>query len=328
MEKIKKHAQLFLLIAGLFLFAWTIHSVGFEKLQVLTPVLSGAGLLVFLVYPFAFAWDVWGWRVLFSRKWKSKVNFAELFCIRLAGEALNNITPFVDIGGEFLKVTLASKRFAIEKRKALVTVIMARTAFFFSEIFFWIAGASLIFFLFPIPRVWLFIFLATISGFLVASIFISTLQRKGFFGTFIRWLEHLKINPEFFQKFQVSLSEVDTEIAAFHSKKTSKFSGTILLHFMGWVSGGVETYFMLHLLGMPVTLLEGIMLEALLQLIRSASFFIPGNLGAQEAGLALVVEWMGYHPSLGVAVSLLKRLRQFIWTAIGFAVWGVYEKIA
>lgn len=328
MEKIQNHAKVYLSIAGLFLFGWTIHSVGIEKLRVLGPALKGPGLLVMAIYPFVCFWDVWGWRVLFSRKWKSGVNFLELYAIRLAGEALNNITPFVDIGGEFLKVTLASKRFSLEKRKTLITVVMARTALFFSEIFFWIAGLSLIFFLFPVPRRWFFIFTGTIVGFLVLSAFISYFQKQGLFGTFIRWLEHLRINPEVFDKFQVSLKEVDEEIAAFHSKKTVKFSKTIFLHFLGWVAGGVETYFMFRVVGMPINLLEGIMLEAILQLVRSGSFFIPGNLGAQEAGLALAVEWMGFHPSLGVAVSLLKRLRQFIWTAIGFGIWGVYEWFA
>jgi len=68
-------------------------------------------------------------------------------------------------------------------------------------------------------------------------------------------------------------------------------------------------------------------LEALLQLTRTASFFIPGSLGAQEGVLALVVLGFGYVPALGVAVSLLKRLRQVIWTILGFIVWGLIERL-
>ena len=86
-------------------------------------------------------------------------------------------------------------------------------------------------------------------------------------------------------------------------------------------------YFMLQLLGVPVSLVQAVMLESLLQLVRTASFFIPGNLGTQEAGLAFFIQLLGYHPALGVAASLLKRARQIVWTGIGFAIWGGYQLI-
>jgi len=34
-----------------------------------------------------------------------------------------------------------------------------------------------------------------------------------------------------------------------------------------------------------------------------------------------------YDPALGVAVSLLKRLRQMFWTAVGFGIWGMYQRL-
>ena len=75
---------------------------------------------------------------------------------------------------------------------------------------------------------------------------------------------------------------------------------------------------------LPVTWGEAFLLESMLQLVKTASFFIPGNLGAQEAGLALLCQWMGYEPSAGIALSLYKRFRQLVWTAAGFGVWGLY----
>ena len=82
---------------------------------------------------------------------------------------------------------------------------------------------------------------------------------------------------------------------------------------------------MFHMVGVPLSLLQAVMLESLLQLVRTASFFIPANLGTQEGGLAFFAQLLGFHPALGVAVSLLKRLRQLLWTGIGFTIWGMYQ---
>ena len=120
--------------------------------------------------------------------------------------------------------------------------------------------------------------------------------------------------------------QIDAGIAAFYDWKDPRMAWSVLLHFIGWAAGGIETYFMFRLAGAPVTLLDGLMLEALLQIARTASFFIPGNLGAQELGLALFAQWAGFSPSTGLAVSLFKRLRLVIWTAVGFMVWGWYER--
>lgn len=318
--------QAALFLAGLCLFAWMVRKAGVrEELAALWPIVTGPGALIFGAYPLISALDVWGWQIVFPASARPHVHFRGLFFIRLAGEALNNVTPFIDVGGEFLKVSLVSRVFGVDKKAALTSVLMGRTALFFSEIFFWIAGIVLIFVFFPVPPVWRGVFLVTVSLCAVFALAVSAIQKKGFFVTFLRWLELLRFDSEFFTKFRVSLKAVDAEITRFYSGRDARLLVTLFLHFAGWVAGGVETFVMCRLVGVEVSLLDGIILEALLQLVRTASFFIPGNLGAQEAGLAFFVGQMGGTPALGVAVSLLKRIRQLVWTAAGFLVWGIYQ---
>lgn len=315
-----------LFVAGLCLFAGVLRKAGVrEELAVLWPIFTGPGALILAAYPLISALDVWGWQIVFPASARPHIRFGGLFFIRLAGEALNSVTPFVDVGGEFLKVSLVSRVFGVDKKAALTSVLMGRTALFFSEIFFWIAGIVLIFIFFPVPPVWRAIFLITVSLCAVLGVAVLAIQKKGFFLTFLRWLELLRFDLKLFGKFHISLKTVDAEITRFYSGRDARLLVTLSLHFAGWVAGGIETFMMCRLLGMEVSLLDGIILEALLQLVRTASFFIPGNLGAQEAGLALFVGWMGGTPFLGVAVSLLKRIRQLVWTAAGFLVWGVYQ---
>ena len=314
-------------IAGMVLFGLVIQSVEPSRLSVLSSALSAKGWLVFAFYPFMCSWDVMGWKSVFAEVHRSKIRFRDLFTIRLAGEAVNNVTPIVDVGGEPLKVVLASKRFGIPKKSCLDSVIIGKTAIFLAEIFFVAAGVVLSFFLLPMPGQWRWGLVAGVCVFGLLVMFFIFAQKRGLFETFIQWLDVFEFDPRLFERFHIPFQQIDDEIVSFYSSEKGRFRTAVLFHTAGWFAGSVETYFMFHLLGVPVSLIQAVMLESLLQLIRTASFFIPANLGTQEAGLAFLVQALGYHPALGVAASLLKRIRQVLWTGAGFAVWGAYQLI-
>lgn len=327
MKTYKYFLQGTLFLLGLFIFVRSIQAVGLKNLEIILPSLENRGYLVFFIYPFLNFWDAWGWKVVFPSYVQDKVKFSHLFFIRLAGEAINNITPFVDIGGEPLKISLLDACSGIGKKLSIYSIVIGRSILFFSEIIFWILGAGLILFYFHVPSSWKLVFFVTIFIFILLCIFIFASQRKGFFITFTGHLNRLKIDFGIFKKFKTHFQHMDHEIALFYSGKDSRFLYSMTLYFLGWLAGSVEIYFMFWIVGAQVSVTQAIILESLLQLVRSVSFFIPLNLGAQEAGLALIASWMGYSPASGVAVSLIKRIRQLIWVGIGFVIWGFYIRI-
>ncbi|HTL70892.1 MAG TPA: lysylphosphatidylglycerol synthase transmembrane domain-containing protein [Candidatus Eisenbacteria bacterium] len=322
----KRSLQLLLLAAGLAAFAWTVRAAGLERLSALGPALAGPGLSFLLVYAFMCAWDVAGWQVLFPPE-TPRPSFGGLYLIRLAGEAFNNITPFVDVGGEFLKVTLTAGRFGVRKKSALASVVVERSLLFFSEILFWALGAALVRFVFPAAKVWDGALFATLAVCAALGAALWAAQRKGFFLSVMGALRSLGLEPKLPEKLHLSMREIDAEIAAFYSGEAARgrLSVSLVLHFVGWVAGGLEMYVLFRLAGAPIALGDAVLFESFFQLLRTASFFIPGNLGAQEAGLAVMARWTGHDFSAGVAVSLLKRLRQLVWTAVGFAVWAALK---
>jgi uncharacterized protein (TIRG00374 family) len=308
----RKALQLFLFIAGLFLFGWTIHAVGVDDLSALLPTLAQSGLLFAVVYPLMCAWDTAAWHVLFPKNLRQKIPFLKLYSIRLAGQAVNNITPFVDIGGEFLKVSLAQRHLGVPFSSAVSTVVLARSWQLFAEIFLWMTGLSLAWFYFNPSYLRHGGIFAGIGVFLIFCWVLFLVQKRGFFATF------LKKEPSW-------MKEVDDEIASYYDGRRWQLVFCFLLTLTGWLVGGLEMWVFFRILGNPISLVEGVMFEGLLQVIRSLSFFIPGNLGSQEAGLALAAGSLGLGPAVGVGVSLLKRLRQLCWTAVGFGIWGVFQ---
>lgn len=282
MKKYKRILPFIFLIAGGLVFFRVLQNVGPGHLKIIVPALSGLGPLVFLIYPFMCAWDALAWRELFPKASQSSIPFFKLYTIRLAGEAVNNITPFLDIGGEFLKVSLVRRFLGIDAKSAAASVVMGRIVIFLAEILFWV------FAVFVIER----------ASAAIAAIFACALLT--FFAA-----------KYFFKRYKI---ETGFPFRAF------------CLNFLGWASGGVEMYFMFRLVGAEISFFQALMFESLLQLVRTVSFFIPGNLGAQEAGVAFLAQTMGYPPFFGVAVSLLKRMRQILWTVLGFVIWGIFER--
>jgi len=67
-----------------------------------------------------------------------------------------------------------------------------------------------------------------------------------------------------------------------------------------------------------------LVIESLLYALRSVAFAVPNAVGVQEAGYLLLGAGFGLAPDIALALSLLKRGRDF---AIGLPVLGIYQLI-
>lgn len=306
---------------GVVLFALVLRSSGMDSVRSFFSALSGAGLGILFFYPFMAFWDVLAWKSVLAFLTPKQMNFFTLFLIRLAGESVNNLTPFVDVGGEPVKVLLLCRRFRLDKKTAMASSVVDRSALFLAEMLFWAMGMTLLFAYFPMSREWHnALFLVTVLS-SAATFGLVVLQRRGLFSSSLNWARRIGFGG-FLRHFQGVFQHVDDQIISFYSSKSRPAVQGVGLHFIGWALGGLEVFLMMRVLGAPISLLDGMMIETLLQIVRSASFFIPGNLGAQEAGLAVIAGMLGFSPSVGVALSLFKRLRQILWIALGFVAWA------
>ncbi len=288
--------------AGAYLFYRLVRSFGWSELSSVLRSVGAWWPALLLYYPFMSFWDVLAWRSLFPRVEAAKLRLGRLFWIRLAGEAVNNVTPMVDVGGEPLKVRLLVKNFGVSKPAATASVIVARTSILVSEALFLLVGAALAGVVWPMGdslRLEIAIGIAAIAALSVAILWV---QRSG-------WL-----------------ARVSPEIRPFYAEERKNFWKAVSFDGMGWALGSVEMYWMCRLVGAPVSWLESFLLESMLQLIRTTTFFIPWNLGTQEGGLVFLMSLGGHPPVAGLGVSLLKRFRQIVWTGAGFAAWFVCRR--
>lgn len=81
----------------------------------------------------------------------------------------------------------------------------------------------------------------------------------------------------------------------------------------------VEILVLLRALGYPGHAADPWIVEGGVKFINAAFVFVPGQLGAAEGANALIVAALGYPATVGVTLSLLRRLRAYIVAAPGLA---------
>ncbi len=99
-----------------------------------------------------------------------------------------------------------------------------------------------------------------------------------------------------------------------------------LWHLLAWLLGGAEVWIVLRALGRPVGAAPALVIESLGHAVRGMAFLIPGALGVQEGGFVLVCGLFGLPAALGLAVSLVKRLRDIALGAPSLALWLAQER--
>lgn len=101
------------------------------------------------------------------------------------------------------------------------------------------------------------------------------------------------------------------------------------LHGFAWLLGTAETWAVLHALGQSASPQQALVVESLGMAARSAGFALPGAIGVQEGGFVLAAAAAGLSGtagmatgiSVGLALSLLKRLREIAAGVLGLALW-------
>ena len=83
------------------------------------------------------------------------------------------------------------------------------------------------------------------------------------------------------------------------------------------MAGCLEIQFILMILTDHVSYWDCVLLQAFTSLFSNIFFFVPMSMGAREGGFALAVGGLSLSGAYGVYASLLIRVRELVWIAIG-----------
>ena len=323
-----KTLKIAFLLAGLALFIWSLKFVDISRVFDLIGNIGFGFVLIMLVYGFVTYLDAISWHYNFTPEIARRFSSLKLWRIRQIGEAYNILTPLGTMGGEPVKAQLLKDHHHLTFKQGLASIVITRTTFLTALIIFFIPGIYLI----QTSQILTLEFKSvSMAGMIIFTILIFLFflfQITGMLGVLASWAAKVfKKNKE--EGFLGQLSELNVLMSKFYKDYRERTYLSILYAFIGWVVGLGELYLTLYFLGYDPSLQELWIIEALVQLVRVGSFYIPLSLGAQEGGLILIFVALGMSADLGLTVSFVRRIKEMIWVSAGLLLgWSLAFKPA
>jgi uncharacterized protein (TIRG00374 family) len=314
-----KALRILFLLLGLALLTAIVVRTDLSAVAGYVQHLKWGFLAVLGVYLTAFLVDTLSWQYLirpFRRDWPW---FYALWKVRMVGAAVNRVTPFVGLAGEPVKAVLMKKFLGLEYGEGVASLVVAKTANLMALVVFLCGGLTLTIsygYLSPAYELAAAIGLAVlIIG--IASVF--AVQRLRVTSAVWEWLSRKHFGRRLAEVLH-HIQNFDNRLLESYAGDHGKFSMAFALTFINWVLGAVELYLILWLFGHPVSMVEAWCIEAVVELVIAGAFFIPAGIGVQESAMVLIITPITGQPSLGLAVALIRRLRQIIWIVWGFLI--------
>lgn len=321
--KILRVALLALGIAALWL---TVRAVGLSVIVSELLRLRGWVIPLFSIYALVYAVQALGWTYAYPAPLPKKVLFRDVYAIRIVGETLNAVIPWsASLGGEPLKAELLKRRHGVPLAETYASILIVHTAYGISLASFVLAGIWLNLETLPLPHALgrgIAIFLASMIG--IVALLIAGL-RAGLFEKLHLFLDKIGRGGVVGDTAH-KIARLDGEIRRVYSDGKKRYALCVSVNFLGWASGILEVIFGAALLGLEIGWREAWLIEALIQSVRMATFFIPASVGAQEGAIVYIFTQLGFAQAPSVAFAVLRRVREIVWLAIGLFLWGIYSE--
>lgn len=279
----------------------------------------GPGTLMIILIPsvIMYAIEAYGWKLVLGHSART-VPFWQLLTMRTAGEAVNTTMPGY-VGGELLKAYFL-KQYNVPIAEGTASVVIAKTTMTIAEVVYIVSGIALACWLLgngssmeqtiTAALVSAGVLVCAITGFVIV-------QRRGLFTSILSLAKQLGFRIRMLEAQEDHLRLIDQKVLDFYRHHHKIFFTSIGAYLFGWMAEVVEVYAIIYFLGGPVSALSTISIGALVVFIKGGTFFIPGSLGAQEAGIVLVLKAFGYSDVTGITFALLRRFRELVWISIG-----------
>lgn len=280
------------------------------------PILALGAVWYFL---YTLAWDQ------FLRRLKGSISLFELFRAKLAGEAVNTVTPASFLGGDPVRIYILKKHFPVTEGAA--SVVVDRTLHTMAVLLLIYIGIIAAFWKLPfLPlnmRYGLPIILIISSVFMA---FVYSHQRRGLFTFLMYLLRKLHIKKSFSAMSLEKFQQLDGYIADFHLRSPKGFWIALLLHFSGRMLGVVEIYVVGKIFYPEFTFYAALLLGAISPLVNFIFAFIPGALGVMEGAYSGILYLLKMPPEIGLSIQIYRRVRALFWIMIGFIALGTHDR--
>lgn len=255
-----------------------------------------------------------GWYVLAPR-----LGYWTFVWGRMVRDAVSDVLPFSQLGGIVAGAHEVGQH-GVATPVAYASSIVDLTTELMAQLFYLLYGIGFLIWLGlgsseSKSLVWggaagLAVALACTVGFVVA-------QQQG--ARIVAWLA-----PRWFPKAVTGAEAVQAALNELYRARV-RLAASVGVHIGGWFASGFAAWLAAHLMGASISLPAMLAIEALLYAIRSFAFMVPNAVGVQEGAYAVLGPLLGLSAETAIAVSLLKRARDYTLGVPVLLLWQAIE---
>jgi hypothetical protein len=306
-----RRVETILIVLSLVFYAWFLAHFG--PAQILSYLrLAGWGVaLTISLEGVARVVNTVGWRVTIY-DCPPSLGMAQLFFARIAGEAIDYITP---PSGQFVMAMMVRQR--LRMSFGLATTVVAALAEVIGQIGFITLAILVSLNMVPAGAR---LFWPIVGGFAIALSLATGfffVQQKRPFSHLWRAAARLHIGGVQSEQIGAAADEADGLLLDFYAEHRTRFFVATLCYLVAWSLGPIEIYLLLYLLHQPDSLRLALLVDGVGLLLERATFLIPAKLVSQEGGKALILAMLGYRAGVGFAIGFLRRVKEMVWVLLG-----------
>jgi uncharacterized protein (TIRG00374 family) len=258
------------------------------------------------------------WRMLLTGK-GNRPTLWRLCLLRLGGESLNQLTPTASLGGEPFKA-LRLQAHGVPWHEAVASLVIQKGLMVLSLVLYILIGIALVPFVLPNGHPGLgslLLGVLVLGGLGVAFVVV---QRSNPCSLLVRLMKRFGLAPALVTGREAELENLDALLAGFYRAHPERILATFGLFFLSWLALSAEVFLIFTLMGHPLGWGSSICLDGLAMLFTGLGFMIPASLGVQDGGNLLLALGFKLGATLGVAFSIIRRIREAAWLLLGVVV--------
>jgi len=309
-----RRVETLIVLLALGFYAWFLRHFGWSDVLHYVRIAGWGLVLTVSLEGLARFANTLGWRVTIEHC-PSSLRIGELFAARIAGEAVDYVTPSAQLGGQFVMAMMV--RHKLPMAAGLVSVVVAALAEMLGQVGFITGGILAVL---PCEARFHHLLWPALGGLALAILFAAGffyVQLKRPFSHLWKAAVHLDLSRIANDELRDAAADADAMLVEFYAQHRWRLAASFFCYLFAWSLGPLEIYILLRLLHEPAMWQIPLLIEVLGQLIERATFMIPAKLVSQEGGKALVMDMMGYSADIGFAVGLLRRFKEMIWVLFG-----------
>jgi uncharacterized protein (TIRG00374 family) len=118
----------------------------------------------------------------------------------------------------------------------------------------------------------------------------------------------------------INIDRLQASLSVMYAER-GRLAWAAFFHLVCWFGTATASFVGFHALGVPLSFVDAICIEAMLHAIMALAFFIPGRVGIQEAAYTVLGGIFGIPPDVALSLSLLRRARDFVIAVPVLLVW-------